>query len=106
MDNNELEIDSTISAIHHSIKRVSAMLAQIELLRIMEEDGVIDLDTRSKYVERISKQAKALDGAEKICETCGGEKEIPSNNFSPNNPNLTDRPYMTCPDCHGSGIEN
>jgi DnaJ-class molecular chaperone len=110
MQKNELkdniEIDAKISAINHSIKRVSAMLAQIELLRIMNEEEAIDLDTRMKYVERISKQGKALDETEKKCKTCEGEGEIPSNNFSPNNPNLIDTPYTRCPDCHGSGIEN
>jgi hypothetical protein len=37
-----------------------------------------------------------------ICETCWGTGEIPDNNYMPDNPNLINRPYKTCPDCGGS----
>ena len=76
-------------------------LAKIELLRELNDDGEISLFTRAKYINKIVTEEDSPK-----CQTCDGEKEIPSRNFSPNNPNLIDIPYVRCPSCHGSGIES
>jgi len=63
-ETDTIEIDTTVSMIHRSIKRVSGMLAQIEILRIMNEEGVIDSDTREKYAKRISEKGSELEEPE------------------------------------------
>ena len=77
--------------------------AQIELLRIMNEEGAIDSDTREKYVNRIANSGIALEESEIVCELCDGTGEIRSHNFFPSNPGIIDEPYGTCPQCNGSG---
>lgn len=41
--------------------------------------------------------------ASQICNECAGEGEIVKP-YMPNNPNLIDVPYTTCPSCGGAGI--
>ena len=101
-ETDTIEIDTTVSMIHRSIKRVSEMLAQIELLRIMNEEGTIDSDTRTKYADRIGKEGRSLQESELICEQCGGDGEVVAS-YSPNNPGLIDIPYQRCPECRGTG---